>query len=54
MTASNMTSQVPGEEEDFPIEILEGSSWAQGRKASEVSQSLWDGEERAEIISVTF
>lgn len=46
MATSNTMSDVPAEEEHFPSEILEGSTWMWGRKASKVSHSLWHGEER--------
>lgn len=46
MATSNMMSDVPGEEEHFHSEISEGSPWTRGRKASEVSHSLWHGEGR--------
>lgn len=49
MATSNTTSDVPGEEEHFPSEISEGSPWTWGRKASEVSHSLWHREERKEL-----
>lgn len=39
-------SSVPGEEEHFPSEISEGSPWTRGTNTSEVSHSLWHGEER--------